>query len=317
MSAGKNILVSENRTAPLFVIIGASMWGVDGIVLRPALYGLPVPLVVLIESTIVALILSPYFLRKVHTLKNLDYKDWVAFFFVALLGGAIGTMAITKALFFVNFVNLSVVILLQKLQPVFAVTLAALFLKERLSKKFFVWSGIAIAGAYVMTFSTNLPNFSTGDKTTLAALFSLLAAFSFGSSTVLSKRALKNVSFETGTYLRFLFSALIMFVIAFSMGDIEKISDVSTTQVIVFIIIAFTTGGAAIFLYYYGLKRISASVAAICELAFPLTAVVLEYLIRGNILDPVQWVGALILLFSIFKVSGIRTTNSKKKSGDA
>ena len=293
------------------------MWGVDGIVLRPALYGLPVPLVVLIESTIVALILSPYFLRKVHTLKNLDYKDWVAFFFVALLGGAIGTMAITKALFFVNFVNLSVVILLQKLQPVFAVTLAALFLKERLSKKFFVWSGIAIAGAYVMTFSTNLPNFSTGDKTTLAALFSLLAAFSFGSSTVLSKRALKNVSFETGTYLRFLFSALIMFVIAFSMGDIEKISDVSTTQVIVFIIIAFTTGGAAIFLYYYGLKRISASVAAICELAFPLTAVVLEYLIRGNILDPVQWVGALILLFSIFKVSGIRTTNSQKKSGDA
>ena len=138
MSAGKNILVSENRTAPLFVIIGASMWGVDGIVLRPALYGLPVPLVVFIESTIVALILSPYFLRKVHTLKNLDYKDWVAFFFVALLGGAIGTMAITKALFFVNFVNLSVVILLQKLQPVFAVTLAALFLKERLSKKFFV-----------------------------------------------------------------------------------------------------------------------------------------------------------------------------------
>jgi len=317
MKAGKNIIGSENRTAPLFVIIGASMWGVDGIVLRPTLYGLPVPLVVFIESTIVALILSPYFIRKINILKNLDYKDWLTFFFVALLGGAVGTMAITKALFFVNFVNLSVVILLQKLQPVFAVTLAAIFLKERLSKKFFLWAGVAIAGAYVMTFSTNLPNFSTGDKTTLAALFSLLAAFSFGSSTVLSKRALRNVSFEMGTYLRFLFSALIMFAIAFSMGDIEKISDVSTTQLIVFIIIAFTTGGAAIFLYYYGLKRISASVAAICELAFPLTAVVLEYLIRGNILDPVQWVGALILLFSIFKVSGIKSENPEKKSADA
>jgi len=317
MKAGKNIIGSENRTAPLFVIIGASMWGVDGIVLRPTLYGLPVPLVVFIESTIVALILSPYFFRKINILKNLDYKDWLTFFFVALLGGAVGTMAITKALFFVTFVNLSVVILLQKLQPIFAVTLAAIFLKERLSKKFFLWAGVAIAGAYVMTFSTNLPNFSTGDKTTLAALFSLLAAFSFGSSTVLSKRALRNVSFEMGTYLRFLFSALIMFAIAFSMGDIEEISDVSSTQLIVFIIIAFTTGGAAIFLYYYGLKRISASVAAICELAFPLTAVVLEYLIRGNILDPVQWFGALILLFSIYKVSGIRTSNSEKQSAEA
>jgi len=207
----------ENRTAPFFVIIGASMWGVDGIVLRPALYGLPVPLVVFIESTIVALILSPYFIRKIYSLKNLDYRDWLTFFFVALLGGAVGTMAITKALFFVNFVNLSVVILLQKLQPVFAITFATIFLKERLSKRFFIWAALAVVGAYFMTFSTNLPDLSTGDKTTMAAFFSLLAAFSFGSSTVLSKRALRNVSFEMGTYLRFFFSAVILFVIAFAM----------------------------------------------------------------------------------------------------
>jgi drug/metabolite transporter (DMT)-like permease len=305
MKPGKNIFGGGDQTAALFVIIGASMWGVDGIVLRPALYGLPVPLVVFIESTIVAIILSPFFIRKIPSLKILNYKDWLTFFLVALMGGAVGTMAITKALFFVNFVNLSVVILLQKLQPIFAVTLAALFLKEKLSKKFFLWAGIAIIGAYFMTFSINLPEFSTGNKTTVAAIFSLLAAFSFGSSTVLSKRALRNVSFETGTYLRFLFSAIILFIIVISMGEIENISEVSTTQAIIFVVIAFTTGGAAIFLYYYGLKKISASVAAICELAFPLTAVVLEYFIRGNILDTIQWVGVGLLLFGIIKVSNL------------
>ena len=136
MKPRKNIFLTEDRMAPLFVIIGASLWGVDGIILRPALYGLPVPLVVFIECTIVAVILSPYFIRKIPSLKTLDYKDWLTFFLVALLGGAIGTMAITKALFFVNFVNLSVVILLQKLQPIFAITLAAIFLKERLTKIF-------------------------------------------------------------------------------------------------------------------------------------------------------------------------------------
>jgi len=306
MKSGKKILRSEDRKAPLFVIIGASLWGVDGIVLRPALYGLPVPLVVFIESTIVAVILSPFFIRKLPSLKALEYKDWLTFFFVALLGGAIGTMAITKALFFVNFINLSIVILLQKLQPVFAITLAAFFLKERLTIKFFLWALLAVIGAYFMTFATNLPNFSTGDKTTIAALFSLLAAFSFGSSTVLSKRALRNVSFETGTYLRFLFSALIMFVIVLSVGDVTSISEVSGNQIIIFLIIAFSTGGAAIFLYYYGLKRISASVSAICELAFPLTAVLLEYFIRGNILEPVQWIGAGLLIFSIIKVSNLK-----------
>lgn len=306
MKYGKNIWGGESQTAPFFVIIGASMWGVDGIVLRPSLYGLPVPLVVFIESTIVAIILSPYFIRKISSLRNLDYKDWLAFFLVALMGGAIGTMAITKALFFVNFVNLSVVILLQKLQPVFAITLAAIFLKEKLTAKFFFWAALAIVGAYFMTFSTNLPDFSAGDKTTIAALYALLAAFGFSSSTVLSKRALKNVSFEMGTYLRFLFSALIMFVIVIYMGEMKSVSDVSTTQFIIFLIIAFTTGGAAIFLYYYGLKRITASVAAICELAFPLTAVVLEYFIHGNILDPIQWAGVVLLLFGIIKVSSVR-----------
>lgn len=296
---------SSERIAPFFVIVAASLWGIDGIVLRPSLFNLPVPLVVFIESSIVALLLSPYFIRHLPSLRSLGVKDWLSFLLVALLGGAVGTMAITKALFYVNFVNLSVVILLQKLQPVFAITLAAVFLKEKLNARFFLWAGLAVFGAYFMTFGTKLPEISTGDKTAIAAIFSLLAALSFGSSTVLSKRALKNVSFEMGTYLRFLFSAGIMFVIVLLFNDLKHISEVNIKQVIIFFIIALSTGGAAIFLYYYGLKKISASAAAICELAFPFAAVLLEYFLRGNILNPVQWVGAFVLLVSIFKVSGI------------
>lgn len=291
--------------APVLVIVAASLWAVDGIVLRPSLYSLPVPLVVFIESAIVAVLLTPFFIKKISALKNLQKKDWLAFFGVALLGGAIGTMAITKALFYVNFVNLSVVILLQKLQPVFAISLATIFLKEKLHSEFFIWAGLALLGAYFMTFGLSSPNISTGDKTTIAALFALLAAFSFSSSTVLSKRALRNVDYEMGTYLRFLFTSFILLIVVTATGDISDITDITTKQIIIFLIIAFTTGGAAIFLYYYGLKRISASVASICELAFPLTAVILEYFVHGNVLSPVQWAGAAVLLVSILKVSGI------------
>lgn len=298
---------SSKLFAPLLVVIAASLWAVDGIVLRPSLYSLPVPLVVLVESSIVAILLTPFFIKRFSSLRYLKKKDWLAFFGVALLGGAIGTMAITKALFYVNFVNLSVVILLQKLQPVFAISLATIFLKEKLPKEFFLWAALAIIGAYFMTFGLSAPNFSTGDKTTIAALFALLAAFSFSSSTVLSKRALRNVDYEMGTYLRFLFATIIMLIIASTTGDISSISEITTKQIIIFLIIAFTTGGAAIFLYYYGLKRISASVASICELAFPLTAVVLEYVVHGNILSIVQWIGAAVLLISILKVSGLKT----------
>ncbi|NJD21454.1 MAG: EamA/RhaT family transporter [Melioribacter sp.] len=299
------------RLAPLFVIIAAALWGFDGIVFRPALYGLPVSLVVFIESTIVALFLSPIFIRQYSKIKVLTRQDWFAFFGVALLGGAIGTMAITKALFYVNFVNLSIVILIQKLQPVFALSLAGILLKEKLPKIFFLWAFLAVTGAYLMTFGFTLPNFLTGDKTLVAAGFSLIAAVSFSSSTVLSKRALRDVGFEMGTYLRFLLSAVIMIVIASLTGDIKTVVSVSSYQWMIFLIIAFTTGGAAIFLYYYGLKKITASVATICELAFPLTAVILEYFIHRNILDLVQWCGVALLIFSILKVSRIKLNNVK------
>ncbi|MFC2083442.1 DMT family transporter [Bacteroidota bacterium] len=301
-------LTDLNRLAPLFVIIAALLWGVDAIVLRPYLYTLPVPLVVFIESGIVAILLTPIFISQIKTIKSLNIKDLLAFLGVAIFGGALGTMAITKALFFVDYVNLSIVVLIQKLQPVFALIMAAILLKEKLPGIFFFWAASAIIGAYFLTFGFELPNFDTGDKTTLAALFALIAAFSFGFSTILSKRALKNVSYGFGTYLRFLTTTIIMLVLVTSVNDLNSISNITTTQLIVFLIIAFTSGGLAIFLYYYGLKRITASVATICELAFPLTAIILEYIIRGNILDFVQWGGAILLIYSIIKVSRINIT---------
>ena len=302
------------KFAPFFVILAASLWAVDGIVLRPSLYNLPVTLVVFLESTIVALLLTPFMYKYFDDVKKLTLNDWLAFLGVAILGGAIGTMAITKALFYVNYVNLSIVILIQKLQPVFAISLAAIFLKEKQPREFFIWATLAIIGAYFMTFGLHIPNISAGDKTAMAALFALLAALSFSSSTVVSKRALKNVSFELGTYLRFAITSIIMLIIVVASGTINSVADVSTKQIYIFILIAFTTGGPAIFLYYFGLKRISASVASICELAFPLTAVILEFVLRDNILGPVQWAGALILLFSILRVTGITKIMAKNSS---
>lgn len=299
------------KVAPIFVIVAASLWGIDGIVLRPSLYSLPVNVVVFIESCVVAMLLSPIFIKQYPLIKQLGKKDLLAFGGVALFGGAVGTMAITKALFFVNYVNLSIVVLIQKLQPIFALILASLMLKEKLPKEFFFWASLAILGAYFLTFGMSLPVIDAGDKTALAALFALLAAFSFGFSTVLSKRALRNVTYALGTYLRFLLTTILMFFIVLGLGDISSFEDVTSFQWIIFLIIAFSSGGLAIFLYYFGLKNIAASVATICELAFPLTAILLEYLLRGNILDVVQWTGAIVLIFSIIKVSGVKIAKRK------
>ena len=76
------------KFAPFFVILAAGLWAVDGIVLRPSLYNLPVTLVVFLESTIVALLLTPFMYKYFDDVKKLTFKDWLAYFGVAILGGA-------------------------------------------------------------------------------------------------------------------------------------------------------------------------------------------------------------------------------------
>jgi len=297
--------VNSNYLSAFYVSFAASLWAFDGIIFRPYLFNLPVPLVVFIETFIVTIILLPLLFKYREMLSELNLKDWLSFLGVAVLGGAVGTMAITKALFYVNFINLSIVVFIQKLQPVFAISLAALLLKEKLTGTFIFWASVAIIGAYIIAFGFNLPIIGTESKTLEASLFALLAAFSFGSSTVLSKRALRNVSFELATYLRFSITAIIMAVLVIVTSSYESFVIITETQMLVFFLIAFSTGGPAILVYYYGLKNLNASVATICELVFPLTAVILEYFVHGKILSPVQWIGAFLLVISILKVSGI------------
>jgi len=292
-----------NRFAPLFVLFGAALWGVDGILLRPSLYSLPVPLVVLVESLLIVLILTPYMLSRRTLFSDLSSRDIWILFLVGLVGGAVGTMAITRALFYVNYVNLSIVVLLQKLQPIFAILLAALLLKERPPKKFYLLAALAVLGAYLMTFGFQSPNFATGDKTAAAAGFALAAAAAFASGTVLGKMALKNVSHQVSAYGRFVFTALVVMVLATATGDVWKYPEITSDQWTIFLAIALISGVVGMLVYYYGLKRVSASVATICELAFPLTAVLLEYFVRDNLLSIPQWIGVVILLVSIILVT--------------
>jgi drug/metabolite transporter (DMT)-like permease len=301
------------KMAPLLVVAAATFWGIDSIVLRPALYTLPVTLVVFIESLFVTVLLSFFFFRRIKEIADFSKKEWLAFWGVAITGGAIGTMAITKALFYVDFVNLSIVVLIQKMQPVFTLAGAAILLKERQPKIFFLWAVLAMIGAYVMTFGLESPKIYTGNHTVMAAGLALIAAISFSLSTIFSKRALRRIDYGLGTYVRFLVFTAVMLIIVVPSGKLGEVSSVSNDQWIIFIIIALTTGGLATYLFYSGLKYISASLSSICELAFPLTAILLEFLLRDHLLNYIQWTGVAILFFSIYRVSRLKVRENVKE----
>ena len=142
-----------------------------------------------------------------------------------------------------------------------------------------------------------------------AALFSLLAAFSFGSSTVLSKKILGKYSFQTATFYRYGFTSLLLLLYVLATGTYTQYHSISTENWIIFLIIAVTTGSGAIFLYYYGLRKVRAVIATICELFFPVTAIILDYFINEQRLSWVQWISAFIMLFAIINLN---LTNSRQ-----
>lgn len=299
------VMVLNKRvfTGAMAICIAATLWGLDGVVLTPRLYSLNIGLVVFIFHALPFVLMNIFMFREYRHLKRFTSGDVLMFFLLSLFGGAIGTLAIVKALFLVNFQALTIVVLLQKLQPVFAITLAALVLGEKLRRNFLLWSALAITAGYFLTFGLRLPDFQTGNRTALAAGFSLLAAFSFGSSTVFSKKVLQKYSFFTATFYRYAFTSIIMLLYVISAGLFRHISEITGLQWSIFGIIGITTGSGAIFLYYFGLTRIRAMLATICELCFPVSAILFDYLVNNRVLSLVQWVSAAVLIFAILKLS--------------
>ena len=298
----------ENKTilkGTIAISISAILWGFDGVVLTPRLYNLNVVYVVFMLHLIPFILMNLFLFKQYKQLNLFVKQDFIIMLLIASFGGVLGTIAIVKALFLVNFEQLTVVVLLQKLQPIFAILLAAILLKEKIKKNFAIWASIAIIASYFLTFGFNLPDFQSGNDSNIirASLFAILAAFSFGSSTVFSKQFLLHHNFITATFYRYGFTTVILFIYLIIFGKYVEFQQTTPTNWLYFIIIGLTTGSGAIFIYYYGLRRVKAIIATISELLFPISAIFFDYIVNGSILSPVQLVSAAIMVFAIIRLN--------------
>ncbi|MFW6019071.1 MAG: DMT family transporter [Bacteroidales bacterium] len=304
MSNRKTLIIGS-----VAVSISAMLWGLDGVVLTPRLHNLDIGYVVFMLHLLPFLIMQFVLFRRYKIIRQISWNDFSAFFLVALFGGAIGTIAIVKALFLVNFQELSVVVLLQKLQPVFAILLAALILGERVKGNFYLWASVAIIASYFLTFGWELPHVTQNANTALAAVYALLAAFSFAMATVMSKKVMYKYDFKTATFIRYGLTALIILPYVLISGKINQLAVTTSENWMIFLIIGITTGSGAIFLYYFGLQRIKAMIATICELFFPLSAILFDYIFNDSKLTVIQWISAVILITAVI---GINISQKKR-----
>ena len=294
----------RDYTGPILIITAALLWAVDGVI-RRYLYTLPPITIIFLEHLIGLIILSPFVFKYVFKTK-LTPREWWLIVLIAVLSGFLGTLWFTTALLKVHFISFSVVFLLQKLQPIFAITTATIFLKEKFNKKYIVWAVLAIISAYFVTFPNGYVNLKTGEGTIIAAIYALGAAFAWGSSTTFSKMLLGKVRAEVSTFYRFLFTILIAFPIILIFGYGSSLLTVTVPQLGLFALIAISTGMVALIIYYKGLAKTPVHISTILELTFPFVAILIDMKLYHTVLTSWQWIFACVLVFSIYKIARLR-----------
>jgi drug/metabolite transporter (DMT)-like permease len=289
----------------LAIMLAALFWSIDGLFIRPQFYVLPAALVVFLEHCLGFIVLSPFVFIYWPKIKSLSHKSWMALGWVSLFGGMIGTIFITKAFFaaMAGEVSFATVVILQKLQPIFALFLARILLKEKLDKKFYAWAAVAIAASYFIAFAKTGLDISNIDWSRSGALFAFIAAFAFGSSTVFGKRVANHLDYKAVAALRFGLTSLLVLILVLLDGSFTSFGAVSVHQWELLGLIVLTSGAGAMFIYYFGLRRVPASAATILELFWPFSALVLDYVFNHNYLNWQQSLALVVLTVAFYQIS--------------
>ncbi len=295
----------------ILIVIAAVLWSLDGI-LRINLRSIPPATLVLLEHSLGLIPLIPFLPTFFRKFRDASPKARTALTTTAVISGALGTIFYTAALAQVFYVPFSVVVMMQQLQPLFAVALASILLREKISASFIITAVFALIGAYLLSFPNLAPNFATADGRAqmIAALLALAAAISWGTGTVFSKIALKEFDFRLATTGRFLITIVAAFIISIVLGQTYPLVDIEISQWLQLGLIVFTAGMVALLIYYKGLAGTQAKVATFAELTWPLSVFAID-LARGVIFSPTQVIGAILLLIMIVRVSTKYRTDRK------
>lgn len=285
---------------PIFIAICMIFRGTD-VLFRKTMLGFFSPLeMITLEHLLASLVLLP-FLPKFRILKDLTPFEILFLLLIGCGASVGGILAFTTAF---KYMNPAVVILIQKLQPIFPIVLSVIILKEQLNKGFLIWAGIAIISAYTLTFGLAFP--SLNNITFYGFLLSLSAAALWGSATVFGKHLLKKIDNGSLTKFRYFIGTTFSVILLLSFGDklgtlSERLINLSNLSYIAYM--SLLSGLAALFLFYKGLKTTHAHITSIIELLFPLTSVIIVWVVFGQKLSGVQIAAGVLLLIATLRIS--------------
>jgi drug/metabolite transporter (DMT)-like permease len=291
------ISATAGRSAGVaLVATGAAIWGLDGVIRAPLVKDWSSWTIVLYEHVLLSLVVAPFLWIHRRSLRGLSRGTWLSVLAVAWGGSALATLAFTSAF---QHGNPTVVVLLQKTQPFWAVLAAAIVLGERPRRRLCVIAVPALLGVYLLSFGWMSPSTALADGHAEPILLALAAAGLWGGATAFGRRALQEVTPNVITGLRFVVALPLLLALAATHNGLTAPAGATAGDWLRVVLVALFPGLIALLLYYRGLERIPASVATFAELAFPATALLAGWIFLGATVTAEQLLGFAIVWMSI------------------
>lgn len=285
------------------IVIGAALWGVDPLFRKLLLEHITSSQIVLLEHVLIFFAAAPVLWKHRADLRGIRGAQILALLFISWGGSAIATILFTEG---IANGDINAVLLLQKLQPLFAIVLARIILKEMLPRNFGYLFVLAIFGTYLLTFGWSLPFGHIQDFVSAGSVLALGAAALWGGSTVMGSFLLRTMKYETVTSLRFILALPLLFVITLTEGAGWNFSMGAGTAFAVginLLLQALLPGLLSMLLYYRGLSSTKASYATLAELSFPMVGVLINWLYFGQVVTVAQLLGFVCIWVTLFYIS--------------
>lgn len=304
----------------IFVMLAAGLWAADTLFRYPLLETNSTLQIVFFEHLVLVLILAVLQLAVPKWRFAYIKGSIFAFILIGVFGSAIGTLAFTKAF---SLMNPTIVILLQKLQPIIAISLSVLLLKEKLQRHFIQWAAISLLGSIVMIapdISALLSSESVWyyNPQIMAVLLgygsALIAVVAWGASTVYGKK-LTLLGYNSVQIMQTRFS-LGLVALTFIMLFYGEAFTLSTGSMSSLVYMVLLSGLLGMFLYYKGLERIPARYGTIAELFFPVSAITINWFAFDATLTTPQIVGAIMLVGGALMLSKEPNPDSELDEGE-
>ena len=277
----------SNVPGVVLVSIAAAMWGLDGLIRKPLSHSGSrfATTIVFGEHVLLVALTLPLLVVSLRALWSAGPRYVAAGIAVGAGASAIATILFTQALFHGDFIT---VLVLQKAQPLVAVVGAWIVLGEQPRPRFAWFLLPALAGIWMIALPHPLDPRAQGLQWIAE---SLGAALLWGLGTVFGRYLSRRLEFQQVTTVRFAFG-LIASAAALPIVGAKALASAHDSFYIA--LLALVTGYLAINLYYYGLRRTPALIAALGELSFPVTAALIGIYVFNSNLRWTQWVGVAV-----------------------